>query len=199
MRSVAKSLDSSAYLARRHDFDELADLPVRHVVASPAVEGELGALVGLATNAIPSLAAAEPIVRQVHRHNSDSIWSVCNRNGAAVGVFAMLLLNRRGLRSMLSGRFDSAAPELDQLAGQGEGAAAVYLWAIVTPGLAIEAFRAVSHWLRSPRMRSADIFARPATEAGLRLSLRLGFEPIPEIGLYCFRRHWNRRETSAVA
>ena len=198
MRSVAESLDSSAYSARR-DFDDLADLPVRHIAASPAVEGELNALVGLAANAIPSLAAAEPIVRQVHRHNPDSIWSVRNQAGAAVGVFAMLLLNRRGLRSMLARKFDSAAPEFGQLAGRGDDVAAVYLWAIVTPGLAIEAFGAVSHWLRSPRMRSADIFARPATEAGLRLSLRLGFEPIPEIGLYCFRRHWNRRETSAVA
>ena len=199
MRSVAESPDSSAYSARRRDFDDQADLPVRHVVASPAVEGELGRLVGLAAGAIPSLAAAEPIVRNVHRHNSDSIWSVRSRNGAAVGVFAMLLLNRRGLQSMLSRKFDSAAPELDQLAGRGEEAAAVYLWAIVTPGLAIEAFRTVSRWLRTSKMRSADIFARPATEAGLRLSLRLGFEPIPEIGLYCFRRHWNRRETSAVA
>lgn len=199
MRSVARRPDSSASAAKRPDFDDLALKPVRHVSAFPAPESRLGELTALAALTIPSLAAAEPIVREVHRHNPDSIWSVETNGGVAVGVFAMLLLNRRGLQQLLSGEFDSAAPDLTQLAQQGEHAAGVYLWAIVTPGLAIEAFSAVSRWLRTPTMRSADVFARPTTEAGLRLTLRLGFEPIPGTGLYCFRRHWNRRETSAVA
>lgn len=111
----------------------------------------------------------------------------------------MLLLNRAGVRDLFAGRFDSTDPDLSRLARRGEGAAAVYFWAIVTPGLAIEAFRIVSRWLQSPPTRNADIFTRPTTEAGLRLSLRIGFTPIPELGLYCFRRQWNRKETSAVA
>jgi hypothetical protein len=184
---------------QRPDFDEMALLPARHVVARPAKPEEISGLTKLAAEAIPALAAAEPVVRRVHRHIPDSIWAVANRQGQPVGVYAMLLLNRAGLGALLAGDFDSADPLNVHLAEQGERVAAVYLWAIVTPGLAIEAFRVISLWLRSPKMRGADIYTRPTTQAGLRLSVRLGFEPISEIGLYCFRRHWNRRETSAVA
>jgi hypothetical protein len=184
---------------QRPDFDEMALLPARHVVARPAKAEEIGGLTAIAAKAIPALAAAEPVVRRVHRHNPDSIWAVSGRQGPPIGVFAMLLLNRAGLAALHASEFNGADPLTEHLAAPGETVAAVYLWAIVTPGLAIEAFRVISLWLRLPKLHGADVYTRPTTQAGLRLSLRLGFEPIPEIGLYCFQRHWHRKEVSAVA
>jgi hypothetical protein len=200
MRSFfQEGLSGRDALAQRPDFDDLALLPVRHISAKPAETRQLPGLTALAARAIPALAAAEPAVARVHRHNPDSIWAVTDRGGREAGVFAMLILNRAGRDAVLSGAFDSADPALELLPASGEEAAAIYLWAIVTPGLAIEAFRVVSRWLLSPRTQHADIFTRPTTQAGLRLSIRLGFEPIQQIGLYRFRRHSNRKEQRAVA
>jgi hypothetical protein len=200
MRSIFdKGPSGGDALAQRPDFDDMALLPVRHVTAKPAKPGQLSHLTALAAGSIPALAAAEPVVTMVHRHNPDSIWAVSDRGGREVGVFAMLILNRAGHDAVLSGDFDSADPVVELLSARGEEAAAIYLWAIVTPGLAIEAFRVVSRWLRAPQTQHADIFARPTTQAGLRLSIKLGFEPIQKIGLYCFRRHSNRKELRAVA
>ncbi len=200
MRSIFEAGPSGgAALAQRPDFDDMALLPVRHVAAKPAETGQLPGLTALAAGSIPALAAAEPVVARVHRHNPDSIWAVADRSGRDVGVFAMLILNRAGLEAVLSGDFASADPAVELLSASGEEAAAIYLWAIVTPGLAIEAFRIVSRWLLAPQTQRADIFARPTTQAGLRLSIRLGFEPIQKVGLYRFRRHANRKEQRAVA
>jgi hypothetical protein len=200
MRSIFEDGSSGGDApAQRPDFDDMALLPVRHVTAEPAETGQLPGLTALAARSIPALTAAEPVIARVHRHNPDSIWAVKDRGGRDVGVFAMLILNRDGYDALLTGGFDSAEPATGHLSKRGEEAAAIYLWAIVTPGLAIEAFRAVSRWLRAPRTQHADIFARPTTPAGLRLSIRLGFEPIPKIGLYRFRRHTNRKEQRAVA
>ena len=181
------------------DCDDLASLPACHVPAVPARPAQVASLTRLAARSIPTLSADRPVVERVHQYNPESVWAVTAGEDREIGVFAMLILNRSGLRALLADDFDSANPDLGRLVKPGEEAAAIYLWAIVTPGLAIETFRIVSRWLQSPTAQSAGIFARPTTKAGLRLSVRLGFEPIPELSLYCFRRHCNRREASAVA
>ena len=109
-----------------------------------------------------------------------------------VGVFAMLLLNERGLDALLAGRFDASRPDTDLLTRPGEPVAAIYFWAIATPGFAVDAFRVVSRWLQSPPYASADIYTRGSTAAGTRFAIKIGFKPFADIGLYRFQRQRNR-------
>ena len=180
----------SAARAQRPDFDDLALLPARRISASPARPAELNKLISLAGRLMP-LSAAAPAIERVYRHDPRSIWAVHGRDGI-VGVFAMLFLSKTGLNRLLAGDFESSKPAVDWLAHASEKVAAVYLWAIATPGFVIDAFRVVSLWLRSPRYASADLYARATTPSGARLSINLGFELLPELGLYRFQRHQNR-------
>ncbi|MPY86235.1 MAG: hypothetical protein GEV00_24115, partial [Actinophytocola sp.] len=60
----------------------------------------IDALIALARRLIPTLSAAAPAIHRVYAHNPDSVWSV--RSGARLtGVFSMLILNSRGLRTLL--------------------------------------------------------------------------------------------------
>lgn len=186
---------SGAAKMHRPDFDDLALLPVRRVDASPAGPAELPELIALAQRLIPPLAAAEEAIGRVYRRNPDSIWAV-RRPSGPVGVFAMLLLNQAGAEAMLAGRFDVTDPPTDLLTARGERAAAVYLWAIATPGVAIEAFKVVSLWLRAPAYAEADILTRTTTPSGARFAANIGFEPLPETDLLAFRRHRNRWEVA---
>ena len=189
--SPSLALDEPVARAHRPDFDDLASIPARKVVASPARDDQIGALISLAKELIPPLAASESAVRRVSRHNPDSVWAV-ERRGRPVGVFAMLLLNELGVEALRGAYFDAAEPPDRELAGQGEEVAAIYLWAIATPGFAVEAFRTVSRWAGRPAQAAADVFTRPVTRAGTRFALRIGFRPLPDSGLYRFRRHRNR-------
>ncbi len=185
--------------ARRVDFDGLAHLPARRIEAAPAKPAEIDALFRLASRLIPPLAAAQEAVREVYRHNPESIWAVHGRTGL-VGVFAMLLLNERGLASLLAGSFDASRPDTHLLTLPGESAAAIYFWAIATPGFAIDAFRVVSRWLQKPPYASADIFTRGSTSAGTRFAIKIGFKPFEDNGLFRFQRQRNRSEAeTAVA
>lgn len=191
--SLSIAPDEPVARVHRPDFDDLALSPARKIVASPARSDQIDALICLAKELIPPLAASEPIVRRVFQHNPDSVWAV-ERRGRPVGVFAMLLLNDHGRESLLTDRFDTANPSSDELARHGEKIAAIYLWAIATPGIAVEAFRTVSRWAGRPAQAAADLFTRPVTAAGTRFALRIGFRPLPDSGLYRFRRHGNRAD-----
>ena len=185
--------DEPVARVHRPDFDDLASRPARKIVASPARVDQIGALVRLARELIPPLAAPEPVVRRVLQHNPDSVWAV-ERRGRPVGVFAMLLLNDLGRDALWTNRFDAANPPARELAREGEMLAAIYLWAIATPGVAVEAFRTISRWAGGPAQAAADLFTRPTTGAGTRFALRIGFRPLPDSGLYRFRRHGNRAD-----
>lgn len=185
--------------AHRPDFDDLAFLPARRVQARPAEYADLDGLIGIAQRLIPPLAAARPAIERVYRHNPDSIWAVHGRDGLC-GAFAMLILNEIGYRSLMTGRFNAADPQPQWLTRRGEHAAAIYLWAIATPGFAVDAFRTVSLWLQAPAYAHADIFTKTTTNSGARFAANIGFEPVPETGLLRFQRHRNRSETAiAVA
>ncbi len=189
--------DGPAARVRWADFDDLASESARRVTSAPAKPRQLGDLITLAQRLIPPLAAAEPTIRRVYDRNPDSIWAV-ERHSRLVGVFAMLLLNAPGYQALRRGTLDAANPATDLLTQRGEAAEAVYLWAIATPGFAVEAFRTVSRWLTKPAYASADIYTRPTTEAGNRFAVRIGFRPVPDHGLYRFQRHSNRENVVAV-
>ncbi len=195
----ATLIELSDAQVQRLDFDDLGHLPARRIIAAPASPEEIDSLFRLARRLIPPLSAAEAAAHEVYRHNPDSIWAVKGRSGL-IGVFAMLLLNQAGFGDLLAGRFDAAKPSLALLTRPGETAAAVYLWAIATPGFAVDAFRVVSRWLQAPPYAAADIYTRGSTAAGTRFANSIGFKPIPELGLCRFRRHRNRSELAiAVA
>lgn len=189
--SLSIAPDEPVARVHRPDFDDLASSPARKIDASPARADQIGDLVRLAKELIPQLAASEPAVRRVFAHNPDSVWAV-ERRGRPVGVFAMILLNDLGHDALRSDRFDAANPPTRELARRDEKIAAIYLWAIATPGVAVEAFRTISRWAGGPARAAADVFTRPITGAGTRFALRIGFRPLPDSGLYRFRRHGNR-------
>lgn len=185
---------------RREDFDALGQRSARRVRAFPAERHQLPALIELAKREIPALAAAEAAIFRVHARNQNCIWAVESRQGT-IGVFSMLILSEEGFTDLLAGRLDVSDPPDGAIARSGERPSAIYLWAIVTPGVAAESFRTVSNWLSQPNYATADIFTRPTTDAGSRFAANIGFLPVGATGLYRFRRQLNRHldVTAAVA
>ncbi len=111
-----------------------------------------------------------------------------------VGLYAMLFLNRDGLESLLSGTFDGANPCIDHLVEETATPAAIYTWFVACPGRAVSGFGNVARLLRSARLAGADLFARPASDAGLRLMRGIGYTPIGSnpAGLHRYIRIQNR-------
>ena len=181
----------------RADFDDLALIPARRIEAAPATFAELDGLIALAGRLIPPLAAAAPAIHRVHRRNPNSIWAA-RREGTAVGVVALLILNQAGLDALNSGSLDTTEPSVEWLASAEESAEAIYFWAVATPGFAVESLRSISRWLTAPRYALADLYTRTTTPSGTRLTVNLGFKMIPELGLYWFQRHCNRREENVA-
>jgi hypothetical protein len=193
-------LSVGAAKVQRPEFDDLAEFSARRVTASAAGWGELDQLVQLAVDHIPALSAAGPMVERIWEHDRDSIWAF-RRNDAIVGAYAMLFLNRVGLRRLLAGQFDASEPSLAWLARPGERVTAIYKWAVVAPGLASEGIRLVSRHLRSPRFADADLYALSTSEPATRLMLNLGFRSMSKADprLLCYLRKTNRLGRGLVA
>lgn len=185
---------------QRPEFDDLAKFSARRVTASSAGWGELGQLVQLAVEQIPSLSAAGPIVEKVWKYDRESIWAF-RRGGEPVGFYAMLYLNQTGLDRLHARQFDGADPSLGWLAAPQEPAAAVYIWAAVAVGMVSEGMRLVSRHLQTERYANADLYALSTTEPATRLLLHQGFLPVPnnDPRLLCYVRQVNRAGHERVA
>jgi hypothetical protein len=128
---------------------------------------------------IASRMASEHVVRRIADHHPDSLWTLCDRNDRIVGYVAMLMLNRVGLEALLSDRIDFCDPAPSFLAPPHEAPAAIYIWGVMAPALAIEGVAEVMLRLRSAQYDSANIYAFQTTAQGARFQERLGFQPVP--------------------
>lgn len=127
---------------------------------------------------LPSLKLDDlSIFERIVRLDGDSI-QLFEADGRLVGVYAMLFLNRRGESALLDDRFDGANPCLRHLAAGSVKPAAIYTWFVACPGRAVTGFGNVAHLLQGERYACADLYARPASAAGLRLMLGIGYRPV---------------------
>jgi hypothetical protein len=130
---------------------------------------------------------------QVHRHNTDSLWGVYAGDGMLAGFFAFLMLTTDGVDRLISGELNTRAPALDALARTGEAPKAIYIWALVAEKKTASALPLVLGAFDAAVYARTDLYARPATEGGLRLMTRVGFKSLDdgeiEAGELCvFRR-----------
>lgn len=183
----------------KREFDELQFLPVRRVSATAAPLAEIPDLVRIAAQEIPSLAAAEAAVMRVQRKHPESIWAF-RRGNQTVGIYAMLLLNYRGLEQMQAGSIDFANPALDCLSEPGTPVAAIYKWAVVARGTTAEGLHLMSKHLQKPLYAAANLYAKAVGAAAQRLDFNLGFKPVrPGGDLLVYVRMCNRAQHRAFA
>ena len=137
---------------------------------------DLRPLLELAQTLIGGEHATEGVVRGVAIHRPDSIWAFVHGT-RIVGVFAMLLLNAAGLKSLLAQKINTKDPSMEFLATPDEVPAGIYLWAVAHSS-ASDGISQMFGLLQSAPYCSANIFAAPATARGLRFLRGWGFQPV---------------------
>ncbi len=155
----------------------------------PAEDADLPELARMLAAQIPDLKATYEAFEQVHRQ-SRSILAVRTSNGL-VGCFAALFLNHCGFERLIDGGLSIAEPSQFYLVGPGETAAALYIWAVCVPKMAVTATGNAFDWLKQDAYASADLYARPATPRGKTFMTRVGFHPLPDCdgkSLWVYRR-----------
>jgi hypothetical protein len=137
--------------------------------------------------------ASEEVVRRIAAQHPDALWTFSRRD-RVVGYLAMLMLNRLGLEALFSDRIDFRDPAPIFLANPCDAPAAIYIWGVLAPALAVDGVGEVMLRLKSAQYDSANIYAYQTTEHGARFQRRLGFEPVPghPRNLYRYIRLANR-------
>ncbi|HSM39596.1 MAG TPA: hypothetical protein VK862_02515 [Afifellaceae bacterium] len=150
----------------------------RHVRIRDITVGEIPAVARFAAAHLPSLKLDDlSIFERIVQFDSTCI-QLFEAGGELVGVYAMLFLNRRGELALLDGQFDGTNPCFEHLAARSEKPAAIYTWFVACPGRAVTGFGNVARLLQGGRYARADLYARPASAAGLRLMLGIGYRPV---------------------
>jgi predicted GNAT family N-acyltransferase len=112
-------------------------------------------------------------VQSVYAHNAMAWWSILRatdetrRDARLVGFLSTLPLNEAGLTALRQGTFDAHSPALSHMAPAGENPCALYLWAIVAPGLSDLAGKLLAHAVGLDLYESIPMFGRIGTQAGL--------------------------------
>ena len=156
------------------DLDHM--LPNPRFSVTPAAAEDLPCLATMTARHIPSLQGTYQALEQVQRY-SRSILAIRNRQ-VLVGCFAALLLNDGGFKCLLQNSLSIADPSHSHLVRPGETAAAIYIWALCVPGMAVGAAGNVMQWLRQDTYVRADLYARPSTPKGRAFMIRAGFHPL---------------------
>lgn len=177
----------------RHEFDTLEPPKRARVSLGRGRTEDLESLAKLASSAIGSNLAELNTVKKVLKKNPNSVL-LFKKNGAVVGVWAMLMLSSRGLEQLLLSDLDTENPDPEMLVSSTQEPAAIYVWAVVANSLAAEGIRHVSAYLRQPLYARANLYARAATRDGKQILSRTGFKPLTQVDgkLYRYARHINR-------
>ena len=184
------------------EFDLLARVPASGRIAiAPTRAEDLRAIYPLADAALAHQLASLETCEAIRRRHPHNMWSVRDRAGRLLGVYAMAMLSAAGLRALESGTFDAHQPDVSQTAGPDDPVAAVYKWGVYTPGIAAEAIPLVARLLSEPRYRCVNLYGKGTTEAGRRIMIRVGFEAVADprnLYLYRYVRLANRRACAAA-
>jgi predicted GNAT family N-acyltransferase len=177
-----------------------ATRPVRHPIEGLDVERLSGRLVVFTPTGIQvdtlmnqgrkvvSRLARNEVVHRVISHNPDCFWAIARRDQfnsslpIADGFVAYLMLNGTGLQGLLDGSLDASDPDLAMIARQNEKPAGIYVWAVHAPGVIAGGMPLTVEKISTKLYRDVDIYARAATEHGLRLMQTMGFKPGAEYG-----------------
>lgn len=182
-----------------HKFDCLCDITAPKVGLRRATSGELPHVLDFAKQHLSDELAPLAVVQNVIAHNPNSLLLI-TRLGALVGLWAMLMLNARGIEALLAGDLDPHRPNIAFLASPTEAPAAIYVWVIVCPGTAAEGIHHVAKFLRQPLYRFANLYSKPTTDLGVRINTRRGFVPLTTVqGLYRYVREANRTARPPLA
>jgi hypothetical protein len=160
------------------EFDLVPLPPRRRLVVGQAKNNEIRPLLRTAEVAIGSALAPESVVARVALAHPDSLWTF-RKADQIVGGAALLTLNALGLHALLAGELDLGDPPTSFLARPADAPAAIYVWAILGPLIAVEGIAYVIRRLQSDPYRFADIYAIPQTRDGMRFTLGLGFHRVP--------------------
>ena len=200
MPSVATTVASGEGRFSPQSYENLEEFQVvkalrsgRTAVRRTRVE-EVGLLLAAARTAIGGAIASEAVVTRVVAQNPDSAWTFIRR-GRLVGGLAMLMLNVAGLRALLlDSSIDFQDPARELLVRPSDAPAAIHIWGVLAPALAIDGVGEVMLRLRSPQYNSADLYAFRTTIQGARFQERLGFQAVPghARNLYRYVRFANR-------
>jgi len=164
---------------RTREFDRVVPRRAGRTVARTVRPDEVQPTLKAVSAAISGMvAASEQVVTRVLAKNPESFW-VFVRDGQLLGCSALLMLNTAGLAALLADEMDILDPATGFLTPAGERPAAIYIWALASPGYAADGIAKVIMRLQAPPYDRSDIYASPATEQGLRFLRSLGFEPIP--------------------
>lgn len=182
---------SVAFLHRK-EFDLLSPSPR---ITMRAIElSQLAEAADFASAHLPDLDLGNfARIRSVVEHDPTQVQLFYQSN-RLVGLYAMLFLCKSGREALLNGQFDGARPELNLLADPVDRPAAIYTWFVACPGRPVAGFGNVSEFLRLERFARADLFARPASPAGYRLMVGIGYRPLyrEPNGLHRYTRLANR-------
>jgi hypothetical protein len=192
LSATAQSLNAPA-----KEFD-LVTLPLRQRVSTrPCQIADIPLLLRYAETAMGVPLAPEATVTRIACGHPDSVWSFW-RHGRLVGGAALLMLNGRGLAALLDDSIDLGDPPPAIFADAGHRPAAIYVWAILGATSAAEGIANVIVRMQQRPYATADLFAIPATDDGLRFTRGLGFRLVPEHPrpLYRYVRLTNRTQSS---
>ncbi len=177
---------------QRKDFDHL---PLSdHVTIRPITAPEIPTVAEFAKRHLPSLQLDDlSKIEQIVESDANAI-QLFEANGKLLGLYAMLFLNPTGINALIDSRFDGSYPAREFIVSDTEIPAAIYTWFVACPGRAVTGFGNVAKFLQSDRFAKADLYARPASPAGQRLMLGIGYRPVtadPD-GLHKYTRICNR-------
>lgn len=164
----------------KHEFDCLTPSRRSKIELRICTSEHVDRICELTTSEMPVEVASAEAVSKVINRNIESIlgfWS----EGRMVGVWAMLMLNSIGLERFLLGEFDTLNPVEKCLAETGTKPAAIYVWAVVAKGMAIEGVKHVSRFLADDKYRDINFFSVPVSNAGVRMNRSLGFHQIKTV------------------
>jgi hypothetical protein len=159
--------------------------------------GDIPLLLRYAEAAMGVPLAPQATVTRIACRHPDSVWSFW-RHDRLVGGAALLMLNAHGLAALLDNSIDLADPPPAIFADAGRRPAAIYVWAILGAASAAEGIADVIVRMQQHPYGSADLFAIPATDDGLRFTRGLGFHLVPDHprALYRYVRLANRTQPS---
>lgn len=177
----------------KHEFDLLHPPKKSRIEVRQATVNDVKLAYEFSKDKIPNSTTDISLVKKIISHNSNNIFLFLH-NDSLVGLYAMLMLSPVGLERLLLGELDSKKPDLICLSKTEEVPAAIYVWSYIAPGLAADGIRHVCQFLLQPKYRNINFFARPVTEAGMKITLNLGYQPVlnGNGGLYRYVRLANR-------
>ena len=164
---------------------------IRVQVATPQVhvrrlrEDELGRAMNLVQRRLEAQVASLETVRDVLRHNPDSVWGIYrfrdrdNPNAEILGFYSMLLFNEVGATLLRRGDYDATQPQVAHLASPGERPAIVYFWALVAEGLTMAAGPLIARAM-GKLYAGVPIYTTAGTIAGLKKIKKSGYRAVIE-------------------